>query len=578
MTLKYDFCWQILLLLIPGLFYQGQAQVSFTSSNLPIVIIDTHGQAIPYDDPRIMADMDILYKGGGQRNFITDAPNNYSGKISIEIHGQSSAGWDKKSYGLETENSDGSNRNVSLLDLPEENDWILYAPYYDRSLMRNVLMYRLARHMGLYASRTRYCELVLNGEYKGLYVLMEKIKRDKNRVNINKLKADEVSGDDVTGGYILRIDKEPWNPGFDSPYLPFPNASHGIRYQYRYPKPDDIAVEQETYIKGYVYSFENMMHDSTYSDTLHGYVKYLNVPSFVDNVLLNELSRNVDGYRLSAYFYKDKDSKGGKLTAGPIWDYNFSFGNVGYYDSWKIEGWQLLYFADNEYFHQVDDFFLPFWWKLLFKDKYFAGKLKTRWQNLRQTIFSQDSIFALIDMFADSIAEARQRNFQIWPAPGETDLGGGWFPDDPRSSEIHSYDDEIFQLKDWIVRRMNWIDENIGKITAVENHRHGTTALNYTLEQNYPNPFGPGSAVSGGSLQEKGTTVIRYTLRKNVRLRLTIYNVLGQVVREAVHGRQGPGTYQIRFNGRGLPGGIYFYRLQISSGPQWVRKMVFLSE
>ncbi len=566
-TVKKHKIWIFALLLLWGINHsflcaQAKQTVDFTSSNLPIVTIDTHGQTIPYDDPRIVADMGIIYNGAGQRNRVSDPPNNYSGKISMEIHGQSSAGWDKKSYNIETQNNDGSNRNVSLIDLPEENDWVLYAPYYDRSLMRNVLTYDLARKMGWYAPRTRYCELILNGVYQGVYVLTEKIKRDKNRVNINKLKPDEISGDDVTGGYLLRIDKEPWKDGFDSPYPPFAGSDDVIRYQYRYPKAKDIVPEQVAYIKRYVLTFENIMHDSVYSDPETGYAKYINVASFIDNVLVNELSRNVDGYRLSAYFYKDKDSNGGKLTAGPVWDYNFSFGNAGYYDSWLTAGWQLLYFADNTYFHQVDGFFMPFWWKLLFQDRAFSQRLHTRWQELRGTHLSADSLFASIDRWAAELNEAQQRNFEIWPGPGETDLGSGWFPDDPRHSQIHSYADEIYQLKQWISGRMSWIDDNISKITAMETSRHYRAVADFELEQNFPNPFNP-------------ATVIGYRLSVADHVTLTVYNVLGQKMRVLKDTWQKPGRYSVRFNADNFPGGVYIYVLNVGKRIRF-RKMVVL--
>ena len=175
----------------------GKTQVTFTSSNLPIVVIETGGFDIPYDDPRLIADMGVIYNSQGTRNNITDPFNNYDGKISIEIRGSSSAGWSKKSYSFETRNPDNSNNNISLIGLPRENDWVLYAPYYDRSFLRNVFTFHLAREMGWYASRTRYCELLLDGEYKGIYVLMEKVKRDSNRVHISKLTDLDVYGDEI---------------------------------------------------------------------------------------------------------------------------------------------------------------------------------------------------------------------------------------------------------------------------------------------------------------------------------------------------------------------------------------------
>ena len=294
----------LLLFICQSLIYAGNKIINLTSSNLPIIIINTNGLTIPYDDPRIVADMGVIYNEQGERNNISDPFNNYSGKISIEIRGASSAGWSKKSYGIETQNLDGSNNNVSLLGMPEENDWILYASYYDRSFLRNVLTFKLANEMGWYASRTKYCELVLNGEYKGIYVLMEKIKRDKNRVNISKLNPDEISGDDVTGGYIIKVDKEGWKPGIDSEYPPYSGATQTIRYQFHYPDADEIVEEQVNYLSGFLGTFEYVLAGNNYADNISGYPRYLNVESFADYYILNEFSKNVDGYRLSAYLYK----------------------------------------------------------------------------------------------------------------------------------------------------------------------------------------------------------------------------------------------------------------------------------
>ena len=153
--------------------------VNFNDSNLPIIEINTNGQTIQ-NSTKITADMGIIYNGERQRNYMTDPYNNYDGKIGIEIRGSSSTQFPKKQYALETRDAMGNNLNVSLLGLPAENDWILYAVYNDKSLLRDVLAFKLSNAMGRYASRSRFCELVLNGDYRGVYVLLEKIKRDKN--------------------------------------------------------------------------------------------------------------------------------------------------------------------------------------------------------------------------------------------------------------------------------------------------------------------------------------------------------------------------------------------------------------
>jgi len=539
-------------------------QLDFTSSNLPIIVINTHGQEIPYDDPRIVADMGIIYNGKGQRNNITDPFNNYDGKISIEIRGSSSAGWAKKSYGLETQNEDGSNRNVSLLGFPEENDWVLYAPYYDRSFLRNVLSFKLANDMGWYATRTKYCELVLNGEYQGIYVLMEKIKRDKNRVDIAKLNPDEISGDDLTGGYIIKIDKEPWRPGFDSKYEPFSGAWQKIRYQYHYPKAKNIVPQQEEYIRNFITEFEDVMNSDYYADAEIGYASYLNVESFVDHFILNELSKNVDAYRLSTYFYKDKDSKDGRLVAGPAWDFNFSFGNVGYYDAHLIFNWQLEFLTEDDNFRAEDRYQVPFWWKKLFNDLNFRTKIHDRWFELRNDKLDIGNLNQFIDSVADTLNEAQERNFQIWIGPGDPKLPeDGWFPPSFPIDDLETYADEIEYLKYWMTNRIYWMDQKISTFTDVSLKGSETLPADFDLKQNYPNPF-------------NSYTLIEFYLPTSEFIELRIINERGETVKTIVKKFYTKGSHQIKFDSNNLVSGIYFYRLKNSSGEQMFKKMLLI--
>jgi len=464
---------------------------------------------------------------------------------------------------METQNDDGSNRNVSLLGLPVENDWILYAPFYDRSLLRNVLTFKLARQLGWYASRTRYCELIINSEYKGIYVLLEKIKRDKNRVDIAKLDSTDITGNDLTGGYIIKIDKEPWNPGFDSPYAPFPQASQPIRYQYHYPKGDEILVEQMDYISGFITEYESVMAGDNYTDPIEGYSKYINTPSFVDYLILNELSRNVDGYRLSAYFSKDDDSRGGKLNAGPVWDYNFSFGNVGYYDSWLIEGWQLIYFAENNYFQTYDNFFISFWWKILFEEENFNKEISKRWWELREIILHKENIFTFIDSTKDTLDEAKDRNIELWGEPGDPFPGGGWFPPIAPGMQVNNYEEEINYLKNWISDRIDWMDENIQDYTDISNGIHRILPHGFELNQNYPNPF-------------NSRTIINYELRITNHVNLSIYSQSGQMVAKLIHEQQRAGYHQVEWDASEFASGVYYYRLSSSAGFAQTKKLVLL--
>jgi hypothetical protein len=317
MNISFDFKYRmripaiafVSLLLLP--FYSN-AQ-TFTSSNLPIIVIDTHGATIP-DDTKLTADMGIIDNGVGQTNHPTDPFTDYNGKIGIELRGSSSQFFPKQPFGIELRDEQGVGISAPLLGMPAEEDWILNATYNDKSLMRDVLAYKLGRDLGRYAPRTRYCELVVNGDYRGIYILIERIKRDKARVDISKLESTEITGDDVTGGYILKIDKATGNSGFgfNSAIPPLSrDYNQVINFQYEYPKFDEIQNEQMLYIKSYVKNFELVLNSSSYKDDKNGYKKFIDVNSFIDFFIMNEVTKNVDGYRLSTFLYKDRDSKGG---------------------------------------------------------------------------------------------------------------------------------------------------------------------------------------------------------------------------------------------------------------------------
>jgi hypothetical protein len=421
-----------------------QPPLIFTTSNLPIVVINTNGQTI-VDDPRIVCDMGVIDNGFGVMNSISDPFNDYNGKISIEYRGSSSQTFPKKPYALETQDSIGNNNNVSLLGMPIENDWILYAPYSDKALMRNFLTFDLGRKMGHYSPRTVYCELVINGDYKGIYILMEKIKRDKDRVDIAKLDADDLAGDSLTGGYIIKVDKYTGTGGVDW-LSDFPNISGGSLYiQYHYPEATALQPQQLNYIEQYVDSFEYALNGLNFADTSIGYAKYIDINSFIDFYIINEISKNIDGYRLSTYMHKDKQSKGGKLTMGPFWDFNLAFGNADYCNGGITSGWEVNGGCGGNN---------PFWFERLLDDTIYENKLKCRWEYLREKSFHQDSIFNFIDSMALYLNDAQQRNFQQWPT-----LGTYVWPNFYVGS---TYQDELNFFKTWIGDRLLWIDNNLG--------------------------------------------------------------------------------------------------------------------
>jgi subtilisin-like proprotein convertase family protein len=447
------------------------------SSPLPIVLIDTEGGVI-VDEPKIPARMAIVDNGPGEMNLATGPYNDYDGRIGIEIRGWSSSGAPKRSYGIELWDEDGADISAPLLGMPSEEDWVLSANFYDKSLLNNSLTYTLARGMGRYAARYRHVEVILDGEYVGVYVFMEQIKRDGERVNIARLDSNDIAGDDVTGGYIFKIDKYGQEDGgWTSSYTPIvSNFGQTIRFLHVYPRTDRIRPEQAAYLSAYVDSFETAIAGSQFTDPVTGYAHYLDVGSVVDVFLLNELSRNVDGYRLSTYLHKQRDSQGGKLRMGPVWDYDIAWGNANYCNGSSITGWAHSFGSVCP----QDPWQIPFWWVRLLQDPSFRLAVKCRWNELREDLLSIPSLHQYCDSMALLLDEAQQRNFTVWQILG--------VPVWPNPTPVPTtYAGEITELKDWISARWNWLDgaiQNMGPAC--------TSGFDEALEaplQVYPNPF-----------------------------------------------------------------------------------------
>ncbi len=362
--------------------------VRYSSADLPIIKINTFGGTI-VDEPKIMAKMQVINNSNGVNRF-DDTNYEYNGYIGIEIRGNTAQMFPKKSYTVETRFSDGSNNNVSLLGMPEENDWVLHGPFSDKSLMRNALAYKIGNAMGNgWHPRTRFVEVEINGEYRGVYLFTEKIKIDKNRVDIATLKPEDNSGDELTGGYIISIDRDQegsWNSPFYGR-----TGSVDVPFSYVDPKYDELTFQQRNYIREHIIDFEYALHGKNFKDPDLGYRAYIDVESFVDYFIITELSRDLDGYRVSVYFHKDKDSKGGKLNMTPFWDYNICFGNANFFSAGNPIGWASDGIGAGDWYE------IPFWWDRFREDPYFETVLKYRWEELREQVISKNTINNYID-------------------------------------------------------------------------------------------------------------------------------------------------------------------------------------
>lgn len=519
----------IFLVLLAGSFISAYSQLT---SNLPVVVINTPGGADIPDEPKITADMKIIFNGEGQTNDVNDPGNIYSGKAGIEIRGRYSASLPQKPYGFETRDDAGNNLNVPVLNMPEENDWILTANYNDKVFLRNVLAFELFRKMGHYAPRTAHCEVVLNGEYQGIYLLGEKIKQDKNRVDIARLNPDENSGDDLTGGYIFVNDYYDASNSWMSNYSPLNRPGTKVYFVYYDPDPDDLTTTQKNYLKGFADSFERILYSAGFQDRATGYRAYLDVNSFVDYFILGELSRNVDAYKKSRFYYKDKDSNGGLIHSGPPWDYDWA---------WKDITENCIHFNQTDgsgWAYRVNDCnnwpVPPSWEVRLLQDDAFANRIHNRYFALRNTILSETNLYHFIDSVALLLDEAQKRHYQKWDILG-INVGTPEYGEQPET-----FSGEIEKFKNWIARRLTWLDTNmVGEPTLIEDHRQAIYRI-------FPNPATDYLHIESDGLIES----------------VTIYTVAGYPVLE----KHNYGDYSLSTEISQLKPGLYIARICFRAG------------
>ncbi len=441
------------LLLIPwALFSQ-----SLSTSNLPIIRINTKSRIIK-DEPKIPVVFEVFDNGPGKLNQVSNTPT-LSTIAGIEYRGSTSQadfyflpGLVKKPYGIElwTDSTGLKAKKMSLVQMLEESDWVLNASYNDRSFMRDFMAQNLADRLGILNSSTKFVELIINDEYRGVYVLMEKIKQGKNRVPISDLYPTENTGDDLTGGYLLKIDKSSGSPStsWKSNYTSGIIETQKCEFQIEYPQYGIITQTQINYIKNYINNWEQKLMTEDMNDPKASFRNFMDVSSFVNFFILNELTRNVDGYRLSTYLYKDKESLGGKIKMGPAWDFNIAFGNADYYNGWMTNG--FLYKAMEIEGGQKDGWQVPFWWNKLVQDASFRKAVATRWKGVRSTYLTTKSIYATIDSAQVALKDPLSRNFQKFPLMGKKI----W----PNYYVGATLSDEVNWLKNWIQGRLTWLD------------------------------------------------------------------------------------------------------------------------
>ena len=480
--------------------------------DLPIVFVDTKGKCLDKNvTEKIPATMRVL---DGKTNSVADSAKGTLYDIGIKVRGQSSALFPKPGYGVEVRDEKGEGLDVSLFGLPPADDWVFHGPYVDKSMMRNALAHWLFRQAGHYSPRTKHFDLYINGVYRGVYVLIEKIKRGKYRVNVSKLKETDVSGEDVTGGYIWAFDKTGTNTG-GAGSGPIEkegfNTSDGLNVILHYPKKENIQKQQEDYLKKYLNDLESLFKNGKNGQ---GYENYVDMTSALDYVLHEEVTNNADSYWCSFFLHKPKDKTDkngvkteGKVTLGPAWDFNlamsngsqpengggnngggmwgggfgggFGGGGNGFGSSgtsgWQIENSQKS--GNGGMWGMGSSLKAPNWLLGMWKDSHYQSELKKRWAELRSGVWHTKTLDLYLDSMKTYLKNAADRNFKRWPnlgkSSGQNDAdpqpmkycnssSGGGFGMPMGGYNATTWDGEVEHLRKKMKERMQWMDEQLG--------------------------------------------------------------------------------------------------------------------
>lgn len=442
-------------------------------SDLPLVVMNQYVEEVGPGDRKPVS---LYFSDGGQgaRTSLADDLVLHSlGKANIR--GTSSQMFPKKMYGFHLLDSSDGNRKEELFGMPGDHNWILYAPYSDKSLMRNVIAYSLAESMGWYAPRTRFVELFEHlgtgplsyDNYHGVYVLVERIKWSDDRVNITKIGPGDNSEPEITGGYIIKKDRlNEGQSGF--------TTDLGTTLAFARPQEEDVTPQQKSWIRQYMSDFESAIFSSSFGDPVNGYQAFIDTDSFIDHLIITELLKEIDGYRLSTFMHKDRN---GKLVMGPVWDFNLSLGNAYYIEGWNPVGWYYELLAQESECYigcGVRD-----WYLRLLQDPEFVERLQLRWWTLRQNLISDDNLAAMIAENRQILNESQQRNFQRWQILGEY----VW----PNYFVADTWLEELEWMEDFLLTRANWIDTQMGEEPVISEYQlHSFWHFNSDMPNNTP--------------------------------------------------------------------------------------------
>ena len=426
-------------------------------THLPLVIIDTGGQEIPgapngeedyYGEELYTTAEDgtdfinvqaTVIDNQAGNNHPSDTPD-FTTASQFRIRGHASRHFEKSPYLLKFIDEDGEDNPISVMGMGAHNEWVLNGPYLDKSLIRNYLCYNLAGEIMEYAPNVRYCELIVDGDYRGLYLMLESITSgDDCRLNLRS----NVRDSSITG-YLLRLDRtveeEVGSTRDIYTYMErmiFVRDDEAIRYPGKNRLTEELAREIELEYS----AFEKALYSYDYDTEEYGYWNYIDVDNFVDYFIINEFTRNVDSGRYSTYLYKELGEKY-KLC---VWDFNNTMDN----------------FPDDEI--TTENFALSdrVWYDMLFRDEEFAERVIERYWELRRTVFSDEYLNRYIDETLEWLGPAIDRNTERWRESIEE-----WEPLTPEERNVYSQEEAVDQVRHWLHERGEWLDENIQALQA----------------------------------------------------------------------------------------------------------------
>ena len=491
----------------------------------------------------------MLFEPVNGRTSLTNPPTLVT-RAGFNIRGSSTAGLPQYNLALEIWDEYNQDNKVEFLGMPAESDWVLYAQDgFDPSYLHNPLVHQLCRDSGRYSARTRFAEMFLNigggtitygspvgGNYFGLYTVEEKIKRGKDRVDVEKLEPPVTNTPAITGGYILKIDRA------DSNERTFYDAY--LQGNIVYVDPPGLEMvdasrqAQASYIAGYFSQFGAALWGSNYTNPLTGYAAYIDIDSWLDHHIFNALAWNVDALRLSGYFYKDL---GQKICMGPLWDFDRSQGTSygGDVRCFNPRLWYIQASGDQG----TDYFGNPAlegvrWWQRLFTDPDFWQRWIDRWTDLRRTTLATNHIFSVITNLSSQLTKGQPRESSRWgsqdgvsPRSGTVSANGYTY------TFPGTYAGELTFLKKWMADRTDFIDTNFLRapvfssnggaitsgftLTVTAPTIESNTTTYYTL--NGTDPRLPGGAINPAAISNRGT--INLMLTNNARVFARNYNV-----------------------------------------------------